>query len=685
MKRTASLAIGMFLVSFAAALPAAARSEKLFADVDSASLAVAGERWIEPAAARLVSLDREGLLALVERAPAEGAAPRGSAEAELVIPDPAGGEQRFRLIDSPVMAPELAARYPEIRTFQLKGVDRPELTGRGDLTPQGFHAVIRTTEGMYYVDPLTVGDNRIHQVYWRRDLIPSEGVKQFKCLVEDEAVEDAGSAGNSATLGLTPPEEPNGVAPLNLRTYRLALAATGEYTTFHGGTVPLAMAAIVTAVNRVNEVYEHDVAIRMILIPNNDLVVYTNGGTDPYTNNSGGAMLGQNTTNLNAVIGTANYDIGHVFSTGGGGVATLNGPCGGSKARGVTGLPSPTGDGFYIDFVAHEMGHQWGGNHTFNGSSGNCAGNISAAAYEPGSGTTVMAYAGICGSQNTQNFSDPYFHRKSLDEIQTFSRSGNGNTCATPVAVGNAVPTADAGAAYTIPKSTPFILTGTGSDSDGAGVLDYNWEQWDLGPSGHPNTPSGNAPIFRSFNATTSPSRTFPRPFDLINNTQTIGEILPTYARTMNFRLTVRDHDLPAGGNAFDGTTVTVDANSGPFLVTAPNTAGITWTGNGPHTVTWDVANTTAAPVSCSAVDIKLSTDGGLSFPSVLASGLPNNGSAAVNVSTANTTTARIQVMCSGNIFFDISNVNFAITGATLIFEDGFETGNTTEWSLTQP
>ncbi len=296
----------------------------------------------------------------------------------------------------------------------------------------------------------------------------------------------------------------------------------------------LGQAAIVTAMNRVNEIYEQDVAIRMILVANNTSVVFT-AEPDPYTNNNGGTMLGQNTTNLNNVIGSANYDIGHVFSTGGGGVATLNGPCGGSKARGVTGLTQPVGDAFYIDYVAHEMGHQWGANHTFNGSTGSCAGGNRNAttAYEPGSGTTIMAYAGICGNQDTAEHSDAVFHRKSLDEIQTFSRTGNGNTCKATLAVGNLPPTAEAGAAYTIPINTPFALTaGTATDRDGAGVLTYNWDEWDLGAAGNPNTPVGNAPIFRSFiSTTTSPTRTFPQVSDLVNNTQTIGEILPCYAR----------------------------------------------------------------------------------------------------------------------------------------------------------
>jgi Metallo-peptidase family M12 len=678
-----ALASFLPLLGLLVAVPAQAAQPSLFTDLNAAEVVQNGERLIAPQAARLVRLDREGFLALAAQAPAELEHPRGLAAIELALPTPDGGVRSYRLLDSPIMAPELAARYPEIRTFRLVDTDHAGMGGRADWTPQGFHAVLRTEKGMFYIDPLTTGDNLSHQVYWRVDLAPR--TTEFRCEVDHGDHEAGDEQQTSAAVPAQKEQEVEG-SGLDLRTYRTVIAATGEYSTFHGGTVPLAMAAIVTALNRVNEIYERDVAIRMILVANNDLVVYTNGATDPYTNSSGGTMLGQNTTNLNTVIGSANYDIGHVFSTGGGGVATLNGPCGGSKARGVTGLGSPIGDAFYIDYVAHEMGHQWGGNHTFNGSVGSCSGGNrnASTAYEPGSGSTIQAYAGICGSQNLQSNSDAVFHRVSLDEIQNFSRSGNGNTCAGSLFVNNASPTADAGAAYTIPLQTPFILTGSGSDSDGAGTLTYNWEEWDLGPAGAPATPSGNAPIFRSFDSTLGPSRTFPKVQDLVNNTQTIGEILPTYARTLNFRLTVRDNDLPAGANTWDATTVTVDGGSGPFLVTDPNTA-LTWTGSGPHPVAWNVANTTAAPVNCAAVDIKLSTDGGLTFPTTLATATPNDGNATVNVGVPDTATARIQVMCNGNIFFDISNANFAINGAVMIFADGFETEDTSAWSLTVP
>ncbi|MEO6325754.1 MAG: reprolysin-like metallopeptidase, partial [Thermoanaerobaculia bacterium] len=492
------------------------------------------------------------------------------------------------------------------------------------------------------------------------------GAPAFHCDFEAEAAR-AEAAGEKGTSGAG--RKIQGVAPLaasgpTLRTYRLALAGTGEYTVARGGTVASAQASMVVTMNRVDGVYENEVGVRLVMI-DNTAIVYTNAATDPYANTSGDLTANQN--NINAVIGTANYDIGHLFGTGGGGVAQLGVPCGPSKARGLTGSPNPTTDAFDIDYVAHEMGHQFGGNHTFNGTTSNCGGgNRSAgAAYEPGSGSTIMAYAGICGAENLQPNSDPYFHTKSFDEIIAFI-TGSGNSCAVQTSTGNSAPIVNAGATITIPISTPFSLTGSATDPD-LDALTYCWEEFDLGTAAPPNTDVAAArPILRSFNPVLGPTRTFPKLSDLLTNTSTFGESLPSRTRTMAFRLIARDNRSGGGGVNYATRTVSVSSTAGPFLVTSPNTA-VSYPGGSTQTVTWNVANTSAAPVSCASTAISLSTDGGTTFATTLNAGTPNDGSEPVSLPNISTSLARVKVECATAPFFDISNTNFAITTCPVI------------------
>lgn len=665
-------------VVFAAALTAssAAWAGSMWLDIGEKALADgSSERAIVPEHYRTLRLDSGELQVLLATTPSEKIAPKGLEEIVFPLPLPDNNELRLRIVEAPVMAPELAKRYPEITTYRVFDANDNSIQGRIDWTPQGFHAMVRTPNGTVFIDPYTPRDTNHYISYYKHDLKPRAD-RPFTCHVEGDPIGHAVEAW---------PESDHGKAAsgTELRTYRLAMAATGEYTDFHGGTVPAGLAAIVTAVNRVNQIYEQDAAIHMELIATTDQVIYTDGATDPYTNNNGSAMLTENQNTMASVIGSANYDIGHVFSTGGGGIASLASPCKNSKkAKGVTGLNNPIGDPFYIDFVAHEMGHQWSANHTFNGNAGGCIGNrTDYAAYEPGSGSTIMAYAGLCSPQNLQQESDAYFHSYSLDQITTYSQTGFGNNCAVTTATGNTPPTVDAGNAYTIPHLTPFELTGSASDVDGDS-LTYCWEEFDLGPAGHPNTPVGNAPTFRSFDPTEDPMRSFPKVSSLVNNSTPIGERLPTINRTMNFRLTVRDNHVATGGINDDTTTVESVTSAGPFLVTSPNTL-VTWDGPGPHTVTWDVAGTDSAPISCSQVNILLSTDVGYNWTETLASAVDNDGEHQVMVSAPDTTLARLRVECSNNIFFDISNSRFVIQNADIdfIFIDGFESGDTSAWS----
>jgi Metallo-peptidase family M12B Reprolysin-like/Calx-beta domain len=616
-----------------------------------------GARPIVPRAYQTFALDQVALRARLAAAPLEYSAAARRAPVTLPLPLPDGTFGRFAIMESPIMEPGLAAQFPAIKTYLGQGIDDPTAVVRFDLTPAGFHAMILSAAGTLLIDPYSRADTTHYISYFKRDYLRPAGKT-----LEEQIID--GSMPQRPAPVLT------AVSGASLRTYRLAVAATGEYTAFVGGTVPAAMMAIITTINRVNVVYEREVSVRLELIAGNAQLVYTDGATDPYTNNNGPAMLSQNQSNLDTVIGAANYDIGHVFSTGGGGVATLGAVCGASiKARGVTGNSSPVGDAFDIDYVAHEIGHQFGANHTFNGTTGACGGNNRnpLTAYEPGSGSTIMAYAGICGAENVQPNSDDYFHGASFDEIMAFTTTGGGSSCDTPTSTGNSAPTVDAGGNYTIPARTPFTLAGSATDPNGDALV-YHWEEFDRGSPAPPNTDNGNRPILRSFAPASSPVRTVPKLADILNNTTTFGESLPTTNRTMQFRLTARDSRSGGGGVANDSTSITIISGADPFSIIAPNTA-VTWVGGSQQTVTWNVANTTQAPVNCPNVTILLSIDGGATFPKTLLSDTPNDGTQAISVPNTATTSGRIKVGCANNIFFDISNANFtiqAVTSATI-------------------
>lgn len=621
-----------------------------------------GKRYQLPASYRSFRLDFNAMQSQLSQAPHESNQyPVAQSPVRISIPMPDGKSALFAVVRTDVMHPDLSAVYPGIRTYSAQGIDDPNAIARFSITLKGFHAMVLSPNGTVFIDPWEQNNIQDYIVYDKRDFSP---IRTFHCDSDEElfkAIHEKKPGSQWSAM------RSHGT---QLRTYRLALAATGEYTTFHGGTKASALSAMVVSMNRVNGIYETEVAVRMVIIPNDTLIIYTNGSTDPYTNNNGSAMLTENVNNLNSVIGSANFDIGHVFSTGGGGVAYLGVPCTANKAGGVTGSGSPVGDAFDVDYVAHEIGHQFGAQHTFNSVTGSCNGNRSSgSAYEPGSGITIMAYAGICGSDNLAPNSIAYFHTHSFDQIVNYITTGNGNSCPVTTTTGNTPPTATPqGLAFTIPFQTPFELTATGSDPNGDPIT-FSWEEYDLGPSGTWNNPSGNAPIFRPFSPVSSGTRVFPKISDILNNTTTIGELLPSYARSLFFRVTARDNRAGGGGvfHIDDTVKVTVVNTTNPFAVTSPNT-NVTWFAGGTATVTWNVSSTNIPPVNCANVDIFLSTDGGNTFPITLASGTPNDGSETITVPLNTSSTARVKVKGAGNIFFDISNVNFIIqAGSTTL------------------
>lgn len=580
---------------------ASAQQDRMWTLIDDSDLLLRPQKKVAtPENYKTFRLDLSRARRLLE--PASDELTRTDTPAVIELPMPDGSLARFRFQRSLVVEPGLLSKYPELgATYSARGIDDPTATARFDLLPNGFHAFILSSEGSVVIDPYAEGDIENHISYRKADLLRTE---PFYCEVDDSSLESKLSADILAAQRGFAAETAQVSSGTELRTYRLALAATNEYATAVGGnTVAGTLAAQVAIMNRVNGVFERDLAIKLVIVANNDKIVYAGdnmscGGVactadnDPYTNNSGSSMLPQNVTNLNNVIQSANYDVGHVFSTGGGGVATLNSPCGSQKARGVTGLSNPTGDAFAIDYVAHEMGHQFGANHSYNTTEGGCAGQRSSgSAYEPGSGITIMGYAGLCGSQNLARNSIDSFHVRSIEAITNFSQQGNGNSCAQSTPTGNSVPevSVDGGVIFDIPKKTPFTLSATASDGDGDS-LTYDWQQYDLGASttAVPNTDAdGEArPIFRPYSPSASPTRVFPSLTYILNNANVppgqfscrglsclTGELLPQIGRVLTFQVVVRDNRAGGGGVNSATATVAVDANSGPFEITSQNTA----------------------------------------------------------------------------------------------------------------
>ena len=585
----------------------------------------------------------------------------------IEFPTKNGVIQKFRVYEASILAPSLQSQHPSIRSFTAQGIDDPSAVARFSYSNVGLNVMISSANyGSIYIDPYTKDLNQ-YISYSKRSL-PADS-RSFECLLQTSVENKIELATKNADDGL-------------LRTYRLALACTGEYAQYHLNNQGIpsnasdeekkaaVLAAMNTAMTRVNGIYENEIAVTMAIVANNTDIIFLNAASDPYTNNNGGTMLGQNQSTIDATIGSANYDIGHVFSTGGGGIAGLGVVCSNNnKARGVTGLSSPIGDGFYVDYVSHEMGHQFRANHTQNN---NCNRNNSTA-MEPGSASTIMGYAGIC-SPNVQNVSDDYFHAISVQEIWNFISNLGGATCPVEIVTGNLPPTADAGLDYTIPKSTPFVLMGTASDPDSDGGLSHNWEQMNqqIG-SMPPSNTSVFGPMFRSDDALPSPNRYMPKLATVLSGqTQSTWEVVPSVSRTMKFRYSVRDNEAGGASSASDDMTVTVDGDSGPFLVTSQDTP-TTWTPQSSETITWEVAGTESAPVNSPNVDILFSTDGGQNFDVIIAEDIPNNGSADILAPNLNTTTGRLMIISSNNIFYDINGGIITVEGALSINESTFE------------
>ena len=597
-----------------------------------------------------------------------GAPIRGqfTGQSNLIISFPTayGTLKQFRVMESPIMHADLAAKYPMIKTYAAQGIDDPTSTMRFSITQFGLHAMVLSgTHCANYIDPYTTTSN-VYMVYDKKSLGANN--RNFDCLTNEDV--ELPSLKNDVASVLNTNDQ-------KLRTFRLAQSCNAEYGNIFAGTGTLAQqkaniqAQMVITINRVNGVYERDLSITMEFVPNNDLIIYCGSTTtDPWSNE----WNTKTAQTIDAAIGVANYDIGHNFNTTGGGnagciacVCQSTSQTATHKGRGYTGSANPTGDPFDIDYVAHEMGHQYGGYHVMNTCSRSGSG---ATEVEPASGSSVMGYAGIC-TTNIQSNSDDDFNYVNVRDISLNVQSGN-STCAQITNLTNNPPTASAGNDYIIPKSTAYILEGTGNDPDGNASLTYNWSQNDPAQSPGNAAPISTyavGPLYRSIPPTVSPNRWMPKIQTVLSNTlANTWEVTPSVARTMNFSFIVRDNDVTGGQTASDLMMVTVDGASGPFIVTSQGTA-TTWNSGANETITWNVANTTAAPVNAANVNIYLSTDGGYTYPITLASNVPNNGSATITVPIITTTQARVMVRGAGNIFYDINNTNISIQASEFV------------------
>ena len=618
----------------------------------------------KPDAFTLLQLNEAQLLTALSRVPNEKQVSANKSAIRISIPVSADVTETFTVVEAPVMDPQLAARYPGIKSYAGSSVEHPGNRIRFSMSMLGFSGMILSLDQpTVYIDPIDE-KNGTYLMVSRKDIVNYKSA--FTCLTDfskNTGIENiAGGAPNSGSISA--PNADDG----NLRTYRLALCAAAEFSAYWlNGTETSdaqrkakVLAAQNNQMTRANGIFERDFSLRLVLVANNDAVIYLDAANDPFT--TSGSWNSQTQTTCDNVIGSANYDIGHLVqrASNNGNAGCIGCVCKASnKGSAFTSYQDLSSDFFVVDYLTHEMGHQLGGNHTFT-----FRNESTIAQVEPGSGSTIMGYAGITGSTtDVQPHSDDYFHAISIQQITNYAKT---TTCANVVATGNGIPTANAGADYSIPRSTPFKLTGTGSDPDAGDVVSFVWEQNNAsagrGSSTVPSATAAAGPQFRSFlPTTTSTSRTIPALASILDGTNNNKwEVLPSVARTLNFRFTVKDNRANGGANFSDDMVLTVVGTAGPFTVTSPNTA-VAVAPAGTTTVSWSVNSTNLAPINCASVNILLSTDGGLTFPTVLATATPNDGSEVVSIPDVASTTARIKVEAVGNIFFDISNTNFTI------------------------
>lgn len=623
---------------------------------------------------RRLQLEEPQLNALIEQAQYQ----TSSTEISLSLPLPDGGFIAVRLVPTKLLAEPVKEMYPHFRTWRIEADDQSIISGRAELTELGFHAMLRTSEGdQIFIEPEQRSTSSLSRNYHshsrRANASLHQSQQRFSCgtLVTPDS---DWQAGNSPQRYARSTDQKAGES---LLTYELAVAATGEYTQAFGGTKDAAFSAITQTINRVNEIFEQELAIHLKLVSDTN-TIHTDPATDPYTNGNASLLIVENKVQLNKIIGSQNYDIGHVLGAvaGGDGLASFRSVCSSRKAQGTTSSSFDLlSNAFIVDFVAHELGHQLGAGHTFNADTGgSCSAKnrIVGTTYEPGSGSTIMSYAGICGSNNIQANADPHLHSKSIEQILNFTRNGTAD-CADETNMNNQLPTVSTQANHQIPARTPFILEGSATDNDGD-ALQYGWDQIDAGDASPLGVDTANNALIKSSKLSNSGIRNIPNLTKLLTQSQVTshGESLPRSTRKLNFRLAVRDGNKDtAGGVVFADTRLHVTDTGQRFEIIAP-TSNIP---AGTQEISWNVAGTDQPPINCSHVDIAYTNNQGKTFTNLLLK-TPNDGSATVQL---NQTAKRIRVKCNDNIFFALSGTKPHIATFSGDSDQGHGSGNVDE------
>ena len=681
-------------------------SSSLWEDVNESTLVPSGpqaktmqatssQRTVVPSKYRTISLKKSAMESVLKRAPMEFTMTPEQANVQIDLPLPDGGYGRFLVMESPILPPNLAKKYPSIRTYSLQGISDPIATGRIELTSLGFRGLILSDKGRgsIAIDPYWQNNPQGNVSYYLKD----SGSKIGMCLTPSPSTSQMQALRNVA-LSIAPlinNSKGTAWAGGSLRKVRLAIACSGEFAqqvSGVSGSTPgnlLQTLTFITGVaNRVSAILTKDFGLSFQLVEAEDQLIALNPSTDLFPDNvsaNGRVIANINQTFIDNFVGSANYEFGHIFL---GGTSSWGVSAGSTEGLvfGILGdasrkakCVSARGSTDYLrtDFdllVAHEMGHGLNANHTFSDRYEQGTG----AQVEPGSGSTIMSYAGITPTGNLQGDSDGYYSSKSLEQMITYASSAPGNAAYETITTGNVLPNLSSLSNYTIPAQTPFVLTASATDENGD-TLTYCWEQMDSAirakdPTKPPRD-DGSSPLFRSFPPSLDPSRMFPQLNYVLNynnipppgngtsgsSVYATGEYLPTTTRNMKFRVTVRDNSSGSGGIVYADSTISSLATAGPFAITSFNTADRLVIGS-TRMITWSVNNTGAgSTINCANVKISLSLDGGQNFPVVIAASAPNTGSYSFVVPNNATTQGRIKVEAVGNIFFDINNANFIV------------------------